>query len=75
MTSIDCLRYALHGSAAGSLARVLIFAAGVAMALPGGGDLGLSHLSLSLIALALAGVGALLAWTHRRRDVPTPARP
>jgi hypothetical protein len=48
------------------LARLLIFAAGVAMALPGGGELGLSHATLSLIAVSLAGVGALLAWTHRK---------
>ena len=65
---------ALHGSVAGRSARVLIFAAGVAMALPGGGELGLSHLSLSLMALALAAVGALLAWAHRRSAAVAPAR-
>jgi TRAP transporter 4TM/12TM fusion protein len=59
---------ALRGSATGWAARLLIFAAGVAMALPGGGDLGLSHVQLSLIATGLAAAGALLAWLHRRRE-------
>ena len=57
---------ALRGSAAGWCARLLIFAAGLAMALPGGGELGLSHVQLSLAALVLAAAGALLAWLHRR---------
>jgi hypothetical protein len=34
--------------------------------MPGGGELGLSHLNLAFIAAALAGIGALLAWMHRR---------
>ena len=57
---------ALRGSAAGWMARLLIFSAGVVLAMPGGGELGLSHTTLSLIAVALAAVGALLVWTHRR---------
>ena len=48
------------------MARLLIFSAGVVLAMPGGGELGLSHTTLSLIAVALAAVGALLVWTHRR---------
>ncbi|MEO7854601.1 MAG: TRAP transporter large permease subunit [Rubrivivax sp.] len=66
---------ALRGSAAGWFARLLIFAAGVAMALPGGGDLGLSHLQLSLIAMGLAAAGALLAWLHRRSAAAVPVGP
>jgi TRAP transporter 4TM/12TM fusion protein len=57
---------ALRGSAAGWSARALLFAAGLAMAMPGGGELGLSHLNLAFIGAALAGSGALLAWLHRR---------
>jgi len=60
---------ALRGSAAGWFARLLIFGAGLVMALPGGGELGLSHLHLSLIGAALAAVGALLVWAHRKHDV------
>ncbi len=60
---------ALRGSAAGWFARLLIFGAGLVMALPGGGELGLSHLHLSLIGAVLAAVGALLVWVHRGRGV------
>ncbi len=66
---------ALHGSAAGWFARLLIFAAGIGMALPGGGELGLSHLHLSLIAAALAAVGALSVWVHRRHAPKLAASP
>ncbi len=49
----------LGRGSSGMLARILMFAAGLTMALPGGGDLGLSHLQLSLagIVLALLAVG------------------
>ncbi|MEO8248399.1 MAG: TRAP transporter fused permease subunit, partial [Burkholderiales bacterium] len=43
----------LGGGVAGWLARLLLFASGVSMALPGGGDLGLSHLQLSLAGIVL----------------------
>ncbi len=66
---------ALRGSPAGWAARLSIFAAGVAMALPGGGDLGLSHWQLSLIATGLAAAGALLAWLHRRGAAAVPVGP
>ncbi|MEO5733730.1 MAG: TRAP transporter fused permease subunit [Rubrivivax sp.] len=46
---------------AGLLARVLLFGAGMAMALPGGGDLGLSHLQLALAGAVLATSAVLLA--------------
>lgn len=54
-----CKRYlagvvALRGSTAVWFARRLIFAAGIVLALPGGGELGMSHLHLVRIAVALA---------------------
>jgi len=45
----------------GWIARLLIFGGGMMMALPGGGELELSHLQLSLIGLGVAGAGMLLA--------------
>jgi TRAP transporter 4TM/12TM fusion protein len=50
----------LGSGPAGWIARILLFAAGVSMALPGGGDLGLSHLQLSLVGVGL--VVAALLW-------------
>lgn len=46
---------------AGWTSRVLLLGAGLAMALPGGGDLGLSHLQLALAGLGLAAAALLLA--------------
>jgi TRAP-type uncharacterized transport system fused permease subunit len=46
---------------AGTAARALIIVGGMAMALPGGGELELSHLQLSLGGLLIAGIGALIA--------------
>ncbi|HEX5093047.1 MAG TPA: TRAP transporter fused permease subunit [Burkholderiales bacterium] len=57
---------ALKRSPTGYAARLVIFFAGLAMALPGGGELELSHLQLSLGGLLLAAVGGGLAWTARR---------
>ena len=51
----------------GWAARLLLFAGGLAMAMPGGGELGLSHVQLSLGGLLLAAAGAALAWVTRRR--------
>ncbi|MBE0615694.1 MAG: TRAP transporter fused permease subunit [Burkholderiales bacterium] len=47
----------------GALARLLLFASGMAMALPGGGELELSHLQLAALgaALGVTGVGFALA--------------
>jgi TRAP transporter 4TM/12TM fusion protein len=55
---------------AGGAARALLLLGGLGMALPGGGELGLSHLQLSLasVVLALAGV-ALAARTRSRTPV------
>jgi len=57
---------AVARSAAGYAARLLLFAGGLAMALPGGGELELSHLQLSLAGLLLAGAGGGIAWATRR---------
>jgi len=37
------------------------------MALPGGGELALSHLDLSLLGASLAGAAVLLAWFAHTR--------
>lgn len=57
---------ALAGGIAGWSARALLLAGGLAMALPGGGELGLSHLQLSFGGLALALAGAAIAWLGAR---------
>jgi hypothetical protein len=49
-----------------AVARLLLLAAGLAMALPGGGELGLSHLQLSAVGLGLAGAALALAVVARR---------
>lgn len=51
---------------AGALARLLLMGAGIAMALPGGGRLGLSHWELALLGVGLAVAGMSLAWGGRR---------
>ena len=40
--------------------------AGIAMALPGGGKLGMGHWELTLLGMGLALAGAFLAWAGRR---------
>jgi TRAP transporter 4TM/12TM fusion protein len=55
----------LGEGAKGWAGRLLVLAGGLAMALPGGGDLGLSHLQLSLAGVALALAG--LAWSAMTR--------
>jgi TRAP transporter 4TM/12TM fusion protein len=51
---------------AGWVARLLLFAAGLAMALPGGGELELSHVQLAIGGLILATAGAAIAWAQTR---------
>ncbi len=51
----------LGQGALGLLSRVLLFAAGLSMALPGGGSIGLSHLQLALAGVGLAAVSLLIA--------------
>jgi TRAP transporter 4TM/12TM fusion protein len=53
---------AVARSAAGWAARLLLFAGGLAMAMPGGGELELSHVQLALGGLALAAAGAAVTW-------------
>jgi len=57
----------LQRDAAGWAGRALIAAGGLCMALPGGGELGLSHLQLSLAGVALAVAGAGVARAGSRR--------
>ncbi len=56
----------LRGGPIGWVARALFLAAGLAMALPGGGQLELSHLQLSLVGAGLAAAAVLLVWVARR---------
>jgi TRAP-type uncharacterized transport system fused permease subunit len=53
---------------AAAIARLLLFAGGMAMALPGGGGLALSHLGLAVLGAGLAGSAVLLAWFARSAD-------
>lgn len=64
----------LGSNAAGWVSRALLFGGGVMMALPGGGDLGLSHAQLSLAGIALV-LGALILSkiTNRSSRSTTPA--
>jgi TRAP-type uncharacterized transport system fused permease subunit len=50
----------------GGIARVLLFASGMAMALPGGGELDLSHVQLAGLGLLLAAGGVVIALASRR---------
>jgi TRAP transporter 4TM/12TM fusion protein len=56
----------MHTGVMGALSRVLLAAGGLAMAIPGGGDLGLSHLQLSLAGVAIAIVAIILAKLSQR---------
>jgi TRAP transporter 4TM/12TM fusion protein len=50
----------------GAVARLLLFASGMAMALPGGGELELSHLQLAGLGIGLGIVGVLFALANKR---------
>lgn len=52
---------------AGWLSRTLLFGAGISMALPGGGSLGLSHAQLSIAGATLALAALACGWAARRR--------
>jgi TRAP transporter 4TM/12TM fusion protein len=56
----------LGGGPAAVFARLLLVAGGLCMALPGGGELELSHLQLSVAGLGLAGIALALAAIARR---------
>lgn len=59
----------LGSGPAGWLGRGLLFAAGLGMALPGGGDLGWSHTQLSMLSAGLAATALL--WTRVTRGRET----
>jgi TRAP transporter 4TM/12TM fusion protein len=61
---------ALRKTFSGWTARALLLAGGLAMALPGGGELQLSHLQLALVGAALAAAGALLSALGARARAP-----
>jgi TRAP transporter 4TM/12TM fusion protein len=54
-------------------ARVVLFVAGVLLALPGNKEMGLTHWQLIEVSAGLAVVGFGLAWLGRRKTAPTPA--
>ncbi|MCD8516081.1 MAG: TRAP transporter fused permease subunit [Burkholderiaceae bacterium] len=56
----------LHTGALGLLSRLLLGAGGLAMAIPGGGDLGLSHVQLSLAGVLIAAVAIVIAKLAQR---------
>ena len=58
----------------GAIARLLLFASGMAMALPGGGELGLSHIQLAGLGVGLGVIGALIALVNKRYAARAPAR-
>ncbi len=58
----------------GILARILLFTSGLMFAIPGGTGVGLSHIELALLALAL-GVPAILLLRHRRPSAAIAASP
>jgi TRAP transporter 4TM/12TM fusion protein len=62
----------LGDGSAGWAARLLLLAAGLAMALPGGGELGLSHLQLSVAGIGLAAAALALTAVVKRRGGPSP---
>ncbi|HKI63901.1 MAG TPA: TRAP transporter large permease subunit, partial [Burkholderiales bacterium] len=61
----------LRGGIAAGFARVLLFAGGMAMALPGGGELELSHVQLSALGAALAAGAVVVAWLARSTQTRT----
>jgi TRAP-type uncharacterized transport system fused permease subunit len=56
----------MHTGFVGAFARLLLATGGLAMAMPGGGDLGLSHLQLSLGGAAIAVVAIVFAKLGQR---------
>jgi TRAP transporter 4TM/12TM fusion protein len=72
IAGIALIASALEGYAVGIgrfgwIPRLFVFAGGLMMAMPGGGELELSHLQLSLGGVALAGMGLAIAWAARSR--------
>jgi TRAP-type uncharacterized transport system fused permease subunit len=65
---------ALKNDLPGWTARMLLAAGGLLMALPGGGELELSHLQLSLGGAVLAAAGAVMVKWRARRDSSVASR-
>ena len=64
----------MHTGILGMLARLILAGGGLAMAVPGGGDLGLSHLQLTVVGLALSLVAIAIAkWGQRLVASPSVA--
>jgi TRAP transporter 4TM/12TM fusion protein len=64
----------LGANVAGWVSRALLFGGGVMMALPGGGDLGVSHVQLSLAGVALMLVALVISKiANRSTRATTPA--
>ena len=61
----------LGDNLAGWASRLLLLAAGVSMALPGGGDLGLSHLQLAIVGAVLVLAALGLAKVTRAGQQPS----
>jgi TRAP-type uncharacterized transport system fused permease subunit len=60
----------LRGSAAATAGRMLVGAGGFMLALPGGGDLELSHMQLSMAGIVVAIIGVAIARLGRRMPAP-----
>ena len=63
----------MHTGALGLLARLVLTAGGLAMAIPGGGDLGLSHVQLTVAGIVIAAIAVLLAKLSQRLQRPMAA--
>jgi TRAP transporter 4TM/12TM fusion protein len=60
----------MHTGVLGFVSRLVLAAGGLAMAIPGGGDLGLSHFQLAIAGLAIAIIAVLLAKFSQRMHRP-----
>lgn len=61
----------MHTGVLGMLARLILALGGLAMAIPGGGDLNLSHVELSAIGLILVAVAVVLAKVSQKMHAQT----
>ncbi|NYT61305.1 TRAP transporter fused permease subunit [Alcaligenaceae bacterium] len=60
----------MHHGFFGALARLVLFAAGLSFAIPGGGDIGLSHIELTTTGVILAIAAILMARFAQRASLP-----
>lgn len=63
----------MHTGVLGFAARLLLAGGGLAMAIPGGGDLGLSHFQLSLAGISIGAVAIVIAKLAQRLHPPVAA--